>query len=274
MLKQISAGLFTLAFAVTNFSNLSGTPAQATTNQPLVIDNVLDLCQNILSHGYSFNPTNDCTIYSKTQTSATIDRALYISDNLTLQNLNLTFTKPNAVFFMRDGAQLIIDGGHYTSPNCIVWIQYNNRTTPATYVPDTTFTINSGVFEATVETANSAAAPSPVCLLSFNPVTPTDAETIIANYLPAGRRFVNVTTNLRSASDPIAVATGSTFINKDPDEATPVSYLQTTIVSVIADDGQGGTEPEEPEEPTEPEQPENPTEPETSTPKAPNTGRH
>lgn len=269
MLKQLSAGLFALALAASNFSHLAGTPAQAITGQPLVIDNVLDLCKNIQSHGYSFNSANDCTIYSNTQTTATIDRTLRISEDLVLKNLNLTFTRPNAVFHMENGAQLTIDGGHYTSPNCIVWIQYDNRTTPDTYVPTTTFTINSGVFEATVETANSADAPSPVCLLSFDPVTPTEAEAIIANYLPAGRHFVDISTSSRTIANPssLTATSGYAHINKDAGEQTPITYLNTTIVAVVSDEGQGGTEPEKPAEP------ETPAETTPTVPKTPNTGR-
>lgn len=275
MLKQLTTSLFALGLSVASVPFM---PATATST-PIVIDNVLALCQNLLSHGSGLDESGTCDAYSGTQTSATINRIVHVYDDLVLQNLDLTFTRANAVFLMH-GGRLTIDGGHYASPNCVVWIQYDNLNLPAHYVDTTTFTINSGVFEATVATTNSADSPSPVCVISPLPLTSTETQTVIAGYLPAGRRFVNMAPSLRTTktatptNDTIEADDGYAHISKDADEKTGVKYLKTTKVAVVGDDGQGG-EPETPETPGTPETPETPDTPSETPviPKAPNTGR-
>ncbi|MBR2695544.1 hypothetical protein IKE86_01360 [Candidatus Saccharibacteria bacterium] len=273
MLKNFISGFFALTMlaAIVPVQPVSANGSAA----PIVIDNVLDLCQNLLNHGDWLDDSGTCDAFTSTQTAATIVRLIYIRDDIILKNLNLTFLRPNSPFIIRDGGRLTIDGGHYTSPNCVVWIQYDNNSTPGYYVPTTTIQINSGVFEATVETMYSAEAPSPVCVSSRYPLTAAETASVINNYLPTGRRFVDVAPRLRTLQNSNAVSNeipsddGFAHTDKVEENRETIKYLKTTMVAVVGDEGQGGEEPvsEEPETP-EPAKTEEPT---VIIPKAPNT---
>lgn len=277
MLKKFFAGLFTLAVTT---ASLAGQSTLATDAGAIIIDNTLALCEYVQTyHNQLTDETTDCSAYSATDTATTITRPLYIFDHVVFKNLDLIFTSSASPFIIRSGS-LTIDGGHYTSPSCVVWIQYRNDSTPAYYVPSTTVTINSGVFEATVSTAYSTEAPSPVCVVSPVALTAEETQTVMNNYLPTGRRYVNLAPvrlmAMRSTpATGIPSASGYAHIDKDGDIRTPIEYLQTTLIAVVGDEGSGEPEPEtQPAEPETPTTPETPTEPATTViPKAPNTGR-
>ncbi len=275
MLKRFFCTLFAiivLTFGTTN------RPASATDGS-IIIDNILDLCQNMLAHGYSLDNTRTCDAYSRAQTSVSnIDKIIYISDNVVLKNLDLTFTFSYTPFIINEGGSLTIDGGHYSSPSCVIWIQYDNGVNPGYYVPSTSITINSGVFEASLLNRESAEAPSPVCLISRYKLTTEEAATVIANYLPTNHRFINLGT--RSAEDAISVSEGDAHISKSYEVTDTVDYLQTTAVAVVEDEGLGSEDLVE-EEPAEPQSPDKYEEKEEDSedyqdainlPKAPNSG--
>ncbi len=274
MLKQLIAGFLALGITVATLPVANTNRVTATS---LEFDNILDLCLYVQSNGHWFNNANDCSIYTKDQTSVVMDyRNLEIDDPIVFKNLDITFTRPNNPFIFRNNGSLTINGGTYTSPNCVIWIQYDNSVEPARYV-STPITINAGTFVASVETEYSAEAPSPVCIIPYSYVTLEEAKTAIANFLPAGKRFVDVAPKLRSTktnsvNDGLVPAeSGYAHISKDGETRDEIKYLKTTTVTVVDVPAP---------EPT-PEEPETPTEPESSTetpktpvlPKAPNTGR-
>lgn len=280
MFKKLFTGFFTLALATAGVSYLVSSNANAI-DEPIVIDNVLSLCNAVTENGFWFDDSGTCDAYSSDQISALIDRRIYVRGNWILKDLDLTFTISNSPFYISSGS-LTIEGGHYTSPSCVIWIQYDE----GIYDPMTSVVINSGVFEASVETTYSADSPSPVCLITRENVTPEESQAIIAGYLPAGKKFVDIAPRLRmrskakAASDEtvsesaIEADSGYAHVDKDGSNRTEVKYLKTTLVEVV---GEPIPEPEdEPEEPVEPgmgsvEEPEET--PETSSlPKAPNTG--
>ncbi len=231
--------------------------AEATiSGEPIIIDNVLDLCKITLSHGHWINDEGNCDKYLATQTSATLNRIIYIEDDIILKDLDLTFKTANAVFLMRGSGKLTIEGGHYASPNCIIYIQYKNTDIPFYYVPITTFTINSGVFEATVETSDSEDAPSPVCVKSTNKMTEAETRAVIDGYLPKGRHFVDMGATTKSRdidemmdSAEIPIEEGQIHIQKDRREKDEAKYLKTKIVEVVDEDfNDNEEEPEHKEE--------------------------
>ena len=275
MLKNLFTGVFALALATASVPVTSNQAVNANGTAPLVIDNFLSLCQAVIANGDWLDDSGTCDAYTSTQTAATLIRYIYVTGDWILKDLDLTFIRTGTPFIIRSGS-LTIDGGHYTSPNCVVWIQYRD----GEYIPDTKVTINSGTFEATVTTTYSDESPSPVCLATPYSVTAAEAQRIIDGYLPAGKKFVNLTTQLRTvsttpATNSIENGTGYVRIDKNPENRNEVKYLKTTRVAVI------GEEPEStPEEPTTTEEPTTPTEPETTPeipsiiiPKAPATGR-
>ena len=272
MLKNLFTGVFAFALATASVPVISNQTVSANGATPLVIDNILSLCQAVMAGGNWLDDSGTCDAYASTQTAATLTRYIYVTGDWIFKDLDLTFTRSNTPFVISDGS-LTVDGGHYTSPSCVVWIQYRD----GYYVPLTSVTINSGIFEATVSTTKSADSPSPVCLITPSTVTTTEAQRIINNYLPAGKKFVNLATRLRTTStastaSPIETDTGYAHIHKDPNELDEVKYLKTTRVAVI--DEEPESTPETPEEPTTPTEPE--TTPETPSiiiPKASATGR-
>ncbi|MBR3131531.1 hypothetical protein IKG31_03070 [Candidatus Saccharibacteria bacterium] len=245
MFKRLFGGF--LATIVLVLGGISNTVIA--TGGQIVIDNLLDLCQSMLVHGYSLDGTGTCNAYSRSQTSATnIYSRIYVWDNIVLKNLDLSFAFPYSPFIIYDGGSLTIDGGHYSSPSCVIWIQYDNETNPGYFVPSSSIAINSGVFEANLSSHEGADVPSPVCLISRNRLTTEEAEVVIASYLPIGRHFVDLGT--RSVSENIDVSEGNAHLSKSYDETDAVDYLQTTIVAVVEDEGLGS---EIEEEVTEPE---------------------
>ena len=240
MFKRLFCALFATVLVALGTINHS---ASAVSGEN-IIDNLYDLCQSMLIHGYSLDGSGTCDAYSRTQTSATnLEKRIYIWDNIVLKNLDLSFTYSYSPFIIYNGGSLTIDGGHYSSPSCVVWIQYDNSINPGVYEPSTSITINSGVFEASLSSQESIDSPSPVCLISMNRLTTEEAENAIANYLPAGRRFINLGT--RSANSDIPVSEGGAHISKSYEIIDSIEYLQTTAVAVIEDEGLGGeTEPE------------------------------
>ena len=278
MLKKLFVGLFAIILATAGLN----TQFASATDSNIVIDNILDLCTYMRSYNYSLDDSRTCDAYTSDQTTVTLTRPIYIRDNVTLKNLDITFARASAQMYIYEGS-LTIDGGHYASPNCVVWIQYRNVENPGYYVPITTIKINSGVFEATLTTKNSEEAPSPICLLTHFPLSDTDPtpQELIANYLPAGRKFVNLET--RTLTTEIPVTEGTVHISKDQTELTDVEYLITTKVVVVEDEGLGEETEEEPEEEDEDipeeepeevvEEVETPEEPAPEElPKAPDTG--
>ncbi|MBR3320219.1 hypothetical protein IKG20_02850 [Candidatus Saccharibacteria bacterium] len=270
MLKRFFSGLL---ISATAFACFSLAPASAT-NKPIIINNVLELCQAVMADGFWLDRSGTCDAYSDSQTSATIDRSIYTTSNLVLKDLNLTFTHSKSPFIIRSGGSITIDGGFYSSSNCVIWIQYYNDSNPAYYVPNTSIIINSGTFEASVTTKNSADSPSPVCLITSTPVTTDEAQKIIAGYLPAGKKFVNVASSLRATratTDDIEIESGYAHVNKNEDVRDEVKYIKSTRVAVIGDTiPEPGPEPETEPEPV-PEESEEESE-EKTLPKAPRTG--
>ncbi len=265
MLKQFLTGLFAASLAVVSVPVFS----HATPTTPLEFDNILDLCLYVQSNGHWFNDANDCTIYSKTQTSVVMDyRLLEIDDPITFKNLDITFTRPNGVFTFRNNGSLTIDGGTYSSPSCVLLLVYDNRLSPATF--SNRITINSGTFTATSTNATSDAPASPVCLLPYAPVANDDVESIVNSYLPAGKMFQEVVSTTRT----LQAQNGTVHVDKLYSNSDDVHYLNTRSVAVVDRPVVPTPEPE----PT-PETPETSDEPvveETPTsiiPKAPNTGR-
>jgi len=241
MLKKLALPLIaTTIFLLSIISK----PVNATSlSEHIVIDSVLDLCEISLNHGYWINDEGNCNDYSVGQRDATLNRAIYIEDNVVLKDLNLTFKKPNAVFYIMENGKLTIDGGHYTSPSCIIYIQYNNLEPTTYYVPKTTFAIDSGIFEATAEILESEESPSPVCVISPIRLTEQEARTVISDYLPTGRHFVNMEQTRRTLSgeteyETISIEDGFVHIQKNLREKDEIKYLSTKIVEVVKEDAE------------------------------------
>ncbi|MBR2586817.1 hypothetical protein IKE71_00365 [Candidatus Saccharibacteria bacterium] len=260
MLKQLLLGSLATLLAI---STLPLTPAVA--SEPLIIDNILDLCLNVQSHGSWFNDANDCSIYSKTQTSVVMDnRLLYIHEPIVLKDLDITFVRKNLPFvFLGDGS-LAIDGGHYTSPSCVLWmILDHNESTPVFY---NRITVNSGVFTATSENTTSDTPASPVCLIAYDyDDEQNDYREIIESYLPDGKMFVEQETSTKS----LRTASGFAHISKDYKTIDGIRYLTTRSVAVVDRPTEPTPDPETTKTPEIVETPET-----SALPKAPKTGRH
>ncbi len=267
MNKRLFSGFFALAFAAASIPVLTGSNASAT-DEPIIIDNILDLCHKVQESGSWFDDSGTCDAYTSNQTSAVLDyRRIIVTGNWVLKNLNLTFTQPNSPFYIISGS-LTIEGGHYTSPNCVVWIQYRD----GEYVPSSSVTINSGVFEASLESKYSYESPSPVCVISREYLSAEEAAEVAANYLPKGKRFSDITLRQSSASvEKLQAEEGLVHISKEEKETEIVKYLKTTIVEVVDSPVEEEPEVEPTPEETEPE-PEESSEETPFIPKAPNTG--
>ena len=266
MLKQLITGLFALGFVAATFPAPAVT---ATTTNPLEFDNILDLCLYVQSNGHWFNDANDCSIYSNTQTSVVMDyRLLEIDDPIIFKNLDITFTRSNNPFTFRGNGSLTINGGHYSSPSCVLWLNYNNSVAPAFF--SNHITINSGTFTATSGNTTSDTPASPVCLAPYVPVAATDVESVINSYLPAGKIFQEVSTARRT----LRTQSGTAHADKTYSNTDGIQYFNARSVAVV--DGVIPTPTPEPT-PETPEPQPTPTEentPETPIiPKAPNTGR-
>lgn len=269
MLKQLITGLFALGFVATTFPAPTVT---ATAANPLEFDNILDLCLYVQSSGTRFNDAGDCSIYSSTQTSVTMDyRPLTISDPIIFKDLDITFTVPNNPFNFRGNGSLTINGGHYSSPSCVLWMIYDNTSTPATFYNH--ITINAGTFTATSSNATSDTPASPVCLISFAPVDADDIDAVIDSYLPAGKQFQEVSTTRRA----LRAQSGTAHIHKLATTTDDILYLDARTIAVVDSPVTPTPTPTPtPETPETPESPETPTESTPATPvipKAPNTGR-
>lgn len=260
MLKRIITGLFTLGFIAATFPTL---PVSADPVAPIEIDNILDLCLYAHSNGHWFNNANDCSIYTSTQTSVIMDnRPLEINDPVILNNLDITFVLSNLQIYLKGNGSLTINGGHYTSPSCVLWMMYNNRKTPAAF--DRRITINSGIFTATSTNTTSDIPASPVCLNATDAIEPELAETLINDYLPDGKIFQEVSQTRQT----LHIAKGTAHTSKDSSQIDDIYYLDVHSVAVVDAPTNLEPTPTEPEEPTPAPEPESPL-----LPKAPNTGR-
>ncbi|MBR3595143.1 hypothetical protein IKL45_02825 [Candidatus Saccharibacteria bacterium] len=265
MLKQLFAGLFALALTAATLpvSTVSATPATYEFN------NILDLCLYVQSNGHWFNDANDCSIYANTQTSVVMDyRLLEIDDPVVFNNLDITFTRPNNPFSFRNSGSLTINGGYYSSPSCVLWMNYDNRYTPATFT--NRIIINSGIFTANSTSTSSDAPASPVCLISPIPVDASRIDAVINSYLPAGKTFQEVSTTRRT----LRANSGTAHVDKTYSNVEGIQYLSSRSVAVVDGPVTPAPEPEPaPETPETPEDTPSETPATPVIPKAPNTGR-
>lgn len=261
MLKNLFTGLFAASLAVASVPVFS----YATPTTPLEFDNILDLCLYVQSNGHWFNDANDCTIYSKTQTSVIMDyRLLEIDDPIIFKNLDITFTRSNNPFIFRNNGSLTINGGTYSSPSCVLLLNYNNNLSPATFSDH--IAINSGTFIATSTSTTNDAPASPVCLLPYTPVNNDDVESVVNSYLPAGKMFQEVATVTRT----LRTGNGTVHVDKLYENTESIQYINARTVAVV-------DRPVVPAPESTPKTPEEPTSNNPTTtpiiPKAPNTGR-
>lgn len=251
-MKQIVSIIF--SFVLSFFcAFVASAPANATQKE---ITSILELCETMKESGSWLTDDGSCEGFTYTQTDYILNREIFLDDEFTLGDLNITFKGRTTPINIKSNGNLTINGGHYTSPHCFIWIQYNPET--GTYDKITDMNVNAGTFEADLSKENSLYAPSPVCVMDRENMTIKEAKEAIKNYLPEGYHFYDPETgksfqNLEDAD----ILKGEANIDKDPAELTSTWYLKARIVTVVPDEDEPITDPEEPkEEPkeTEPEE--------------------
>lgn len=195
------------------------------------VTTILELCSSFDSNGVWLNEKGTCDDYTDSQTALETNRYLEFKESLTLKDVDIEYNGQGAPILVRGNSSVTINGGTYSSPNCFIWIQYDPSTKQ--YADGTSTVIDAGTFEATLSTASSKYAPSPVCVVDNWQMTLKDAKDAILNYLPKGYHFYDIETGISFETIPDEyILKGSVNADKNPDIFDSVWYLKSRIIAV------------------------------------------
>jgi hypothetical protein len=271
MLKKLFVGLVPAAIITT--TGLCALPAQSTTTTT-VVSTPRQFCEYFNQYVPDEQFLEDCSVYSD-EVGAPLNtdkiHRLDEGQDLTLKDMNFTYTSIRSPFALWDG-KLTIDGGTYrTADACFFSLGYNAETGKTNYDG---LTIISGDFIA--EGKNGDPAKSPICLVPSEEATNEEAEGWLKLSLGPSSYYTEYGTENKIDIETELLDGVSGMGKNRSEEMTKIKEFSSNKISVrvIMPEEKKAPVEEEQEEPQDEETTEERKEEEKDTvlPKAPNTG--
>ena len=272
MLKKLFVGLVpTIIITTAGVCVLPATSATSST----IVSTPRQFCEYFNQFVTEEQFLEDCSIYPDEVGAELITDEVYNLEDkdLTLKDMNFTYSSIRSPFTLIWGGRLTIDGGTYrTESACFFSLGYNSETGSTNYDG---LTIISGDFIA--EGRHGELAKSPICLVPSEEANNEEAEAWLSRSLGPNSYYTEFGTEKIIETEKEIVDTIRGF-GKSRDEMMKIKEFNSNKVSVRQIEPEKQTEQEEVEEniqsevnaTTEEELSE--SEADISLPKAPNTG--